>query len=398
MLWFVLTLVAMAGAGFACWPAFRRQQATGGAAAPIYVSQLSEIEREQSAGLISPEDGRMARIEIERRILSTGTHEQSTQEVELTPSDRTMFISIAAVVAISSALIYMAVGSPGTPSASAGATDAAMVAGGGSSGSATNVAPVSDMIARLESRLKADPADAEGWRMLGWSKFRTDDYAGAAAAYARAVKLTPGDAETQSAYGEALTRAAGGRVTPDAAAALLAALKIDPREARARFLLGLKKEQEGHAQQALDDWLTMLSEAEADAPWFDEVRGRAVELSQAADIDISGRLPPPRTSTAADESGKSGPTARDVSQAATLPEADRQAMIDGMVARLDARLRENPRDLQGWVKLIRARRVLGQSDLSSRALADGRNAFAGDTSALAELERAYTESLALPPT
>ena len=73
-------------------------------------------------------------------------------------------------------------------------------------------------------------------------------------------------------------------------------------------------------------------------------------------------------------------------------------MIDGMVSRLDARLKANPKDLDGWLKLIRARRVLAQDDLAARALADGQAAFAGDPPSLAKLKGAMSESLALPPT
>ena len=56
------------------------------------------------------------------------------------------------------------------------------------------------------------------------------------------------------------------------------------------------------------------------------------------------------------------------------PEA-RQAMVDGMVSRLDARLKANPADLDGWLRLIRARRVLDQTDLAQKAVADGQAAF-----------------------
>ncbi len=396
MLWLMLTLIVLAGVGFIAWPVLRRRTLAGGASTSIYVAQLDEIERECASGLISDEDGRMARTEIGRRLLSAEAGSASTREAELTQTDRTMFITMAAVVAIGSALIYSVVGSPGSPAATGGMLT--QTVSGATPGASTSVGPVSDMIDQLEARLTTQPADVEGWRMLGWSKFRTDDYAGAAAAYARAVQLAPEDAETQSGYGEALTRAAGGRVTAEAAQALEAAIRFDPKDARARFLLGLKKEQEGHAQQALDDWLAMLKGAEADAPWFDEVRGRAVELSQAADIDIADRLPPPRGTSLGETVGNSGPSAQDMAQAAQLPVDDRQAMIDGMVARLDARLKENPKDLEGWTKLIRARRVLGQEGLALQALADGRAAFVGDKKALADLERASKESLALPPT
>lgn len=71
----------------------------------------------------------------------------------------------------------------------------------------------------------------------------------------------------------------------------------------------------------------------------------------------------------------------------------RQAMIDGMVSRLDARLKANPNDLDGWLRLIRARRVLGQEDLAQKALADGKAIFAADAAAQKQLGAVMAESI-----
>jgi len=68
-------------------------------------------------------------------------------------------------------------------------------------------------------------------------------------------------------------------------------------------------------------------------------------------------------------------------------------MIDGMVSRLDARLKADPTDLEGWLKLIRARRVLGQTDLAAKAVADGQAAFAKDAAARAQLQQAFSAPL-----
>jgi cytochrome c-type biogenesis protein CcmH len=394
MTWFIMTLLMIATVLTICWPLVRRRTSVSGHSGEIYVAQLSEINREEAAGLTSIEDARMARLEIERRLIGTTQVEPAAVENALNLTDRTTFIAIAAVVVIGASVLYAVVGSPDVPASPSMASIR-----GNESRSATeaSVGSVDEMIAKLEARLESAPEDVEGWRMLGWSKFRTADYNGAAAAYAQAIKLAPNDAETSSAYGGALTRVAGGQVTQEAAAALQVALGMEPTDARARFLLGLRKDQAGKPGEALDDWLAMLTSAPADAPWFDEVRSRAVELSGSSGIDITSRLPPARTAVSAPTVTPSGPTQQDFAQASELSPEDRQTMIDGMVARLDQRLKQDPNDLEGWLKLIRARRVLGQEDLASRALADGQAAFSGDSASLARLKAAFVESLALPP-
>lgn len=398
MLWLLITVLMTAAIAAACWPFLRRNRIADGASADIYTSQLDEIAREESLGLTSAEDARMARTEIQRRLITTASASSIREDADMTLTDRTTFIAVAASMAIGSAILYGMVGSPGVGAATqapmmAASSGGMQIAVASAGGGQVNVAPVDEMISNLETRLSNEPGDVEGWRMLGWSKFRTDDFAGAAAAYGRAVAIAPNDAETQSAYGESLSRAAGGLVTDDAAVALQAAYKADPADARARFLLGLKKQQDGKPADALNDWLTMLKGAEPEAPWFEEVRGRVVELSLSSGIDVSARLPAARTAAAPLAERPAGPTTAQVSDAEAMSPQARQAMIDGMVSRLDARLQANPVDLDGWLRLIRARRVLGQEDEARAALAKGKAVFATDPSAQQQLAAVMAEQI-----
>lgn len=73
-----------------------------------------------------------------------------------------------------------------------------------------------------------------------------------------------------------------------------------------------------------------------------------------------------------------GPTPEDMRAAeATLP-AERSAMIRGMVDGLANRLEQSPRDADGWIKLIRSRVVLGETELAKQALARGLEVFSDD--------------------
>lgn len=407
MLWLLMTLLLVGAAALVAWPFLRRPKLADGASADIYKAQLAEIDREEAAGLMSADDARMARTEIQRRLLAATGASATLETPDMTLTDRTAFIAVAASLAVGSAILYAVTGSPGAqgfnhPPVMAGQMPQGMAvadASGAGGGQMGGVAPVDEMITSLEARLTSQPNDVEGWRMLGWSKFRTDDYAGAAAAYAKAAALAPNDSETQSAWGEAISRAAGGLVTDEAAKVLEIALKADPQDARARFLLGLRKEQNGEPAKALDDWIAMLDSAPADAPWFDEVRGRAVELSKSSGIDVTKRLPAARGGAgetiplSPDAARPAGPTQQQMADAAAMPPEARQAMIDGMVSRLEARLRDNPNDLDGWLKLIRSYRVLGQTDAATRALADGKIQFSKDRAAQLKLDAAMTESI-----
>ncbi len=63
-----------------------------------------------------------------------------------------------------------------------------------------------------------------------------------------------------------------------------------------------------------------------------------------------------------------GPTADQIAAAEAMSDADRQAMIENMVEGLAQRLYDNPEDPQGWIRLLKARKVLGQNELITRDL------------------------------
>jgi cytochrome c-type biogenesis protein CcmH len=68
-----------------------------------------------------------------------------------------------------------------------------------------------------------------------------------------------------------------------------------------------------------------------------------------------------------------------------MSEADRGAMIRGMVERLATRLKQNGDDVEGWLRLVRAYMVMGERDKAVAALTDARQAVANDTERLRQL-------------
>ena len=64
------------------------------------------------------------------------------------------------------------------------------------------------------------------------------------------------------------------------------------------------------------------------------------------------------------------------------------AQIQGMVDGLAARLKANPDDPDGWVRLVRAYGVLGETDRQDAALAEARQRYAAKPEVLAALAAA----------
>ena len=246
------------------------------------------------------------------------------------------------------------------------------------------------MIAGLEDKMRAQPGDGDGWRLLASAYFQAQRYTDAAGAYARATRLLPDRADIWSGLGEAQTLAVNA-VDATAHDAFERALKLDPKDARARYFLAVEKDVRGDHKAAVEDWLALLRDGPPDAPWAQSVHDLVVKVASRNRIDIKGRLPDVAPAPALASNGDParaaipGPSMDQIRDAARLSPGDQAAMARGMVDRLAQRLAAQPDDFDGWVRLMRAQMVLGDGKAAGDSLASARRAFAGKGEALARL-------------
>lgn len=90
---------------------------------------------------------------------------------------------------------------------------------------------------------------------------------------------------------------------------------------------------------------------------------QALERAKAVQIPSAPPAAAPPTAAA-----PSGPTREDIDAARQMSPGDRQEMIRGMVEGLADRLKENPNDRAGWLRLANAYRVLGETAKSREAM------------------------------
>jgi cytochrome c-type biogenesis protein CcmH len=213
-----------------------------------------------------------------------------------------------------------------------------------------NTREVSGLIPFLIQRVRQYPNDARAWRYLGEAYMAAKDPRDAAKAYGKLIELTgQGDAALNAAYGEALVGANNGAVTPEAEKAFTAALAIDPSSAPARFYLGLAKAERKDNVGAIQLWQSLLADIPVTSALHQVLVDRIAIL----------------TSQSVGQAGRPGgpPNPR--------------AMVDMLAARLKA----DPNDALGWVRLMRAYTVLGETEKAKQALSDARKAFADNKDA-----------------
>ncbi len=252
------------------------------------------------------------------------------------------------------------------------------------------------MISGLEAKLKANPNDADGWRTLGWAFYETGKFAESASAYARATQINPGKAEYWSSLGEARVMGGSGNVPPEAKLAFEKAVALDPKDPRARYFLGVARDMSGDHKGAIDDWFALLADTPPGAPWEADVRRLIADIGRKEKIEVASRLaalrPPQSAGGAAIATAAiPGPSAQDMRAASQMPKGQQDAMIQGMVDGLEAKLKANPKNAQGWIMLMRSRMSLGELAKASAAYASARAAFAGDALALGQIDAAARE-------
>ena len=255
------------------------------------------------------------------------------------------------------------------------------------------VGTVEEKIEQLELKLRREPNDPAGWRMLGWSHFELGDLMRSAAAYRRAAEIEPQNAENWSSLGEAL-QSASTDVSTEAAAAFERALKLDRADPRARYFLAVQKDLNGQHELAVANWIALLRDTPPGAPWEADLRRTILQVAEQHGIDVSGRMTAEPQATAA-TAAIPGPTPEQLAAASSIPPGQQSEMVKGMVDRLANRLKRNPKDVDGWMRLMRARMVLGETEAAREAHQAGLAAFRQDPSAKARLDRA-AQDLGVP--
>ena len=348
------SLLALGAAWWVVRPLVARHIAApveGEGAASLYRAALDALSADERQDVIAPADAEAERAALARGLLAKPEPASPPAKASALPARVLAFTLLAAVPLLGGSLYLLAGGD-------------LRLANPQADRRSPQVAELEGLARQLSERVARQPDDAEGYRALGLALALLDRPVEASRAFRNAVALGDKSPQTLAALGEALTRAQGG-MSPEAMDAFNAALKANPNLPTALLFRGQGRYEMGDLQGAHDDWAHLLEVTPEDAPW----RAKLTEHLDALDkaIAAQGAVPEGGAAVAAMEPGA------------------RQAMIESMVARLAARLEAEPRDLEGWGKLIRSYNVLGQPDKAAEALRKARTIFKDDPAALKTL-------------
>ncbi|MBB4121604.1 c-type cytochrome biogenesis protein CcmI [Martelella radicis] len=310
--------------------------------ASVYRDQLREIEREKSDGLLSEKEYEAARAEIGRRLLAVAdgaSHAPSAQ------ADRrkVRWVAVAAIMAVvaGAGLLYPLLGTPGAPDQPLAARMNA------------DEPDLAVLVARVEQHLAENPDDGRGWDVIAPIYLRENRFDAAENAYSNAIRVSGVTAERLAGQGEAIVAMNSGIVTDEALDIFRRVETIDPQELRALYFIALAAEQSGDHAVAVERFRRLENALPEASPWREMVARRIVLNSERlADGGVV----------------ENGPDEEAVAAAAQLSPEARVEMIDGMVSGLEQRLKGNPDDIDGWMRLIRSYTVLGDDEKATLAL------------------------------
>lgn len=355
--WLIAALLTLAATLVVLLPLTRRKQAFLPAEKndlEVYRDQLREVEADAARGMIDPQSAEQARIEISRRILNAEKSAREAAETagKTTPGRLLAFLAVLAVPLVAWG-VYPLFGKPDMPSMPL----AERLSASADRGS------VDELVARAEAHLAQNPDDVRGWDVLAPIYLRLGRAADAVNAYRSSIRIAGENFPRVLGLGEALATASGGTVTAEAEGFFKKAADLEPNDVRPQFYLAQGEMQDGRMDLAANRLQAFLDKAPADAPWRGQIEQAIARLRDPAAVQQQPK----------------GPTADDVDAASSMSPEDRQAMIEGMVQRLDESLRQNSGDVEGWKRLVRSYMILNRRDAALDALNRGMTALEGES-------------------
>ncbi|NKE75527.1 c-type cytochrome biogenesis protein CcmI [Ochrobactrum sp. MC-1LL] len=355
--WLIAALLTLAATLVVLLPLTRRKQAFLPAEKndlEVYRDQLREVEADAARGVIDPQSAEQARIEISRRILNAEKSAREAAEAagKTAPGRLLAFLAVLAVPLVAWG-VYPLFGKPDMPSMPL----AERLSASADRGS------VDELVASAEAHLAQNPDDVRGWDVLAPIYLRLGRAADAVNAYRSSIRIAGENFPRVLGLGEALATASGGTVTAEAEGFFRKAADLEPNDVRPQFYLAQGEMQDGRMDLAANRLQAFLDKAPADAPWRGQIEQAIARLRDPAAVQQQPK----------------GPTADDVDAASSMSPEDRQAMIEGMVQRLDESLRQNSGDVEGWKRLVRSYMILNRRDAALDALNRGMTALEGES-------------------
>ena len=215
----------------------------------IHRAQFEELDRDLESGTLGAERYDQAKSELQRRVLEEGASKAVTPQPM--GSGRNVAVVVGIAIPLAAIGLYVQLGNPhGIGAQRHAAADVSSV----------TADQFQEMTSKLAARLHQNPADADGWKMLGRAYRAMERFAEANDAYRKAVALSPKDADLLADYAESLALAAGQSLAGEPTRLLDRALRLEPLNSKVLALSGSAAFERKDYRAALGNWEKVLQQ------------------------------------------------------------------------------------------------------------------------------------------
>ena len=247
----------------------------------VYRDQLSELDADLANGIVSPEQYRQDRDQIERRLLDdvATTVEAKGKRAKPAAAGSGAVYAVALGIPVVAVALYLLVGN----SAALSGVPPQSLPGSGLQGNGQmSRQGIAANVAALAKRLEQNPGDAEGWAMLGRSYINLEKYSDASNAYAKAAALKTDDADLLIEYAFALAMTNNRQLQGQPAELIMKALQIAPENPKALELAGAAEFVAKNYKQAIVYWQKLLEKSSGNPELAQTVSQRINEAKSLA--------------------------------------------------------------------------------------------------------------------
>jgi len=234
----------------------------------IYRDQLRELDADLKSGLLAPADHERSRRELEARALEDAARPDSAPAV---PARRALAWGLGAGIPVFALALYLVIGSPG---ALAPSDDM----------HAVTVQQLQGMVERLAAKLRENPDDVDGWKLLGRSYAVLGRYPESADAYAKAAVRAPRDAQLLADFADVLAMARGQSLDGEPEKLVDRALELEPNNLKALALSGTAAYARKDFARAAAQWEKMLALVPPDGEDARAIRENVQEARKLAGV------------------------------------------------------------------------------------------------------------------
>lgn len=230
----------------------------------IYKQHIKELDDDLENGQINQDEYAISQQDLEKQLI-LDIPATANEHSEDNKRSQTSLIAVALAIPVLTIGVYLYLGNPAALDISQAKQTNAADAHNKAGQSAKALPSVSEMIAKLEQRVKEEPENIEGWKLLSRSYMHTRQFIKAEAAYKILTGLKTDDPNLWADYADIIAVNQKGNLEGKPYELIKRALALEPKHPKSLWLAGTYHFQKNEYKKAIRFWDILKAQLPADS-------------------------------------------------------------------------------------------------------------------------------------